>query len=171
MKVSTGKIVVVSFVAIGVLTFVGVLGTMLWAPNPAPKLAVAIDNAEVASSPFTRFRSMGLKVGTSCETVLVASSEAQRTQGLRDVTTLSPYAGMIFAFETNTTTRFTMANTVIPLEITFYDERGKPVGTERMEPCPGTDATCPTYGPSKEYRYALETENGKMLAGSISPCT
>ena len=66
--------------------------------------------------------------------------------------------------------RFTMADTKMPIDITFYDGNGKPLGTQQMVPCPGTDLTCPTYGPDRAYRYALETEQGKMLAGSLSTC-
>ena len=171
MKPTQGKVVVLVFVAIGAVTFVGVLASMLWGPKPAPKLAVAIDNAEVASSPYTRFRAMDISVGKTCKRVLVASSETQRNQGLRNVTDLDPYAGMLFAFETDTAAQFTMANTKIPLDITFYDAQGKALTTRQMVPCPGTDASCPTYGPDQYYRYALETEQGQMPAGALSPCS
>lgn len=171
VKSVTGKIVVLIFVALGLLTVAGVLLTMAYGPKKPSSLAIAIDNATVASSPFTKFRAMDLRIGKDCKPVLVASSEAQRTQGLREVMSLKPYKGMLFAFDADTSARFTMADTKMPIDITFYDGDGKPVGTERMVPCAGTDATCPLYGPDKAYRYALETEQGQMFSGAISTCS
>lgn len=171
MKSVTGKAVVLTFIAIGALTVLGVLATIAFGPEKPPALALAIDEATVASSPFTRFRAMPLKIGKGCKNVLVASNDVQRVQGLRGVTSTAPYAGMLFAFDGDTSGSFTMANTKMPIDITFYDGDGKPVGSAQMVPCPDTDATCPTYGPGRPYRYALETEQGQMPAGSLSPCS
>ncbi len=50
-----------------------------------------------------------------------------------------------------------MANTPMPLDITFFAANGDPVDQTRMAPCPdGTDATCPEYASKAHYRYALE---------------
>jgi uncharacterized membrane protein (UPF0127 family) len=171
VKLTTGKVVVLVFVALGVLTTIGVFVIRSLAPAPPPALAVKIDEATVASSPFTKFRAMKLDVGGECKPVLVASTGAQRTQGLRGVTGLGPYAGMLFAFEEDIDAGFIMANTLIPLDITFYDRNGQPVGDASMTPCPGTDATCPQYGPGRTYRYALEVPGGQGPSGAISPCS
>ena len=171
MKLTTGKVVVLVFVALGVLTTIGVFVIRSLAPAPPPALAVKIDEATVASSPFTKFRAMKLDIGGKCQPVLVASTEAQRVQGLRGVRDLGGYEGMLFAFEEDVEAGFVMANTLIPLDITFYDRNGKPVGSEQMEPCPGTDATCPQYGPGRAYRYALEVQGGQGPSGAISPCS
>ena len=159
------------FVVLGLLTAAGVFFVRSVAPAPAPSLAVKIDEATVASSPFTRFRTMELKVGETCKPVLVASTEAQRVQGLRGVTSFAPYEGMLFAYEADTTTPFVMADTLIALTVTFYDRAGEPVGTAEMVPCPATDAECPKYGPGRPFRYALETSGGQGPSGPISPCS
>lgn len=171
MKLTAGKVVVIVFVLLGLATIVGVFAVRTLTPSPAPILAVKIDEATVASSPFTRFRTMKLKVGGTCKPVLVASTASQRVQGLRGVTDLAPYQGMLFAYESDTTDEYVMANTLTPLDITFYDRAGKPVGSSSMVPCPGTDATCPKYGPGRPYRYALETMGGQGPSGPISPCS
>ena len=171
MKLTTGKLVVAFFVVLGVITVLGVLAIQIWGPTKQNALGSAVDNATVAASPFTKFRTMQLKIGKTCKPVLVASTEAQQNQGLRGVRSLAPYQGMLFAFPDDQRARFTMADTVIPLEITFYDAKGQPISTEHMVPCPGTDLTCPTYGPNQAYRYALETEQDKMPPGALSTCS
>jgi uncharacterized membrane protein (UPF0127 family) len=99
--------------------------------------------------------------------VLVASTDAQRVQGLRQVSSLAPFDGMLFVFEKSVSTSFTMADTLIPLSIGFYDEEGKPVGQLQMYPCTGSDGTCPTYQVGSPFRYALETELDRLPTGNL----
>jgi uncharacterized membrane protein (UPF0127 family) len=124
-----------------------------------------------APAPFTDFRAARVAVDGKCLNVLVATTDAQRSQGLRDVTKLAPYDGMIFVYAHDTDTHFTMANTKIPLDITWYASNGSPVDHTTMEPCPnGTDATCPEYASKHKYRYALERPAGAAGSGSIGAC-
>jgi uncharacterized membrane protein (UPF0127 family) len=123
-----------------------------------------------ARSPFAQFDEARVSVGARCVRVLVASTLAQRVQGLRDVRSLAPYDGMIFVFPSDTTARFTMANTPMPLDIGWYASDGAPVDRTQMTPCAGTDRTCPAYASKKKYRYALETPAGGLGAGAIGAC-
>jgi len=128
-------------------------------------------STSAAAAPFADFREARVAVGGKCVRVLVATSDAQRSQGLRDVTNLAPYDGMIFVYAHDTDTHFTMANTKIPLDITWYASDGTPVDHTTMQPCPnGTDATCPEYASKKHYRYALEQPAGAAGGGSLSGC-
>src|SRR5262249_13534962 len=112
-------------------------------------------------------------LGDRCLRVLVALTQGQRVQGLRDVTNLSPYDGMLFVFPRDNITQFTMAETPMPLDITFFEADGEPVNFQPMKPCPdGSDATCPPYSSDHEYRLALETPSGSQHpGGSLGPCT
>jgi len=125
-----------------------------------------------AGPPFAAFGEARVAVGAKCLRVLVASNPSQRTQGLRDVTALAPYAGMLFVNPSDTNARYTMANTPMPLAITFFSAKGDPVDTARMTPCPhGTDATCPEYESKTAYRYALERPAGSAAgSGSLGAC-
>jgi uncharacterized membrane protein (UPF0127 family) len=124
-----------------------------------------------ASAPFEAFSEAHVAVGTKCLRVLVASEPGQRTQGLRDVTSLSPYAGMLFVNPGTTNARYTMANTPMPLDITFFAASGAPVDSTQMTPCPaGSDATCPEYESKSAYRYALERPTGSSGSGSLGAC-
>ncbi|MFZ4514867.1 MAG: DUF192 domain-containing protein [Acidimicrobiia bacterium] len=171
MKWTSGRWVVVFFGALAILTVGGVLAIQVFGPDGRGPIPIAVDNASVASSPFTRFREMKLEVSKQCERVLVASNGIQREQGLRGVESLEPYAGMVFAFEDDSNAAFTMADTKIPLDIGFYDRNGKRIGNEAMVPCPGTDLTCPVYGPSSRYRFAYEVPAGKPLPTKLVTCS
>ncbi len=125
-----------------------------------------------AAAPFAEFDAAHVSVGSTCLHVLVALSETQRVQGLRDVQSLAPYDGMLFVNPGDTTARYTMANTPMPLDITFFAANGDPVDQTRMAPCPdGTDATCPEYASKEHYRYALERPVGSSSAsGALGGC-
>jgi uncharacterized membrane protein (UPF0127 family) len=127
---------------------------------------------EPAAAPFAEFMEARVALGKHCLRVLVASTETQRQQGLRDITKLAPYDGMLFVFPGNNAAQFTMAETPMPLDIAFFDAHGNPVSHRTMTPCPrGTDATCPVYSSDHKYRLALETPAGSQSAGgSIGPC-
>jgi uncharacterized membrane protein (UPF0127 family) len=53
--------------------------------------------------------------------VEVASTDAQRAEGLMNRRRLAPKAGMVFLFARPTRTQFWMKDTLIPLSIAFYD--------------------------------------------------
>ncbi len=125
-----------------------------------------------AAAPFAEFSEARVAVDSHCLRVLVASSASQRVQGLRDARSFAPYQGMLFVYPGDSTTRFTMAGTPTPLDITFFSARGVPVDRARMAPCPdGTDATCPEYASKARYRYALEQPAGSASAsGALGAC-
>jgi uncharacterized membrane protein (UPF0127 family) len=90
--------------------------------------------------------------------VLVADTPALRHQGLRGVTDLEAGRGMLFVFEDDSRAAFTMADTLIPLDIAFFAADGSLVDSFGMVPCPADP--CPTYQASGQYLYALEAPVG-----------
>ncbi len=126
-----------------------------------------------APAPFAEFDQASVAVGPRCLRVLVARSPAQRVQGLREVRSLSPYEGMLFVNPSDSTVRYTMADTPIPLDITFFAGDGTPVDSARMTPClDGSDATCPAYASRAPYRYALERPTGSTaVSGTLGACS
>ncbi len=125
-----------------------------------------------APAPLGEFDQTRVSVGSQCLRVLVALSPTQREQGLREVHSLAPYAGMLFVNPHDTSARYTMADTPTPLDITFFGESGVAVDRVRMAPCPlGSDATCPQYASKLPYRYALEQPTGSSSAtGNLGSC-
>ncbi len=120
---------------------------------------------------FVGFDEARVALGSKCMRVLVAATPALRNRGLRETRSLTPYEGMLFVFPGDTDARFTMAQTPLPLDITFFASTGAPVDTVHMKPCPGgTDATCPVYESRGRYRYALERVAGAAGSGNLGGC-
>jgi len=102
--------------------------------------------------------------------VEVASTDAQRAQGLMNRRRLAPDAGMVFLFPQPTRTQFWMKDTLIPLSIAFYDRRGRILRILAMAPCRA--AACPVYDAGVAFRGALEVNRGAfrrwgVRAGSV----
>jgi uncharacterized membrane protein (UPF0127 family) len=159
-----------------VVVFVLVL---LWGSNrPAnPTFADSSTTASTATGPASAEKRIG--VGASCLRVQVADTREKRSQGLRDRGDMDGYDGMIFEFPDvlpgpgmmdHAKTRFTMSNVKFALTIGFYDESGLRVDALDMEPCTGTDGTCPSYGAKGDFRTAIETPRGKLPDGPLTAC-
>lgn len=93
--------------------------------------------------------------------VYVAAEPDQRQRGLMDREELRDDAGMVFLFPGVATSSFYMFNTLIPLQIAFFDADGRVVSVLDMEPCESTDPSeCELYDPGAEYSGALEVNQG-----------
>ncbi|MEA2009483.1 MAG: DUF192 domain-containing protein [Actinomycetota bacterium] len=92
--------------------------------------------------------------------VAVADTPELRSQGLMGVTDLGGLDGMLFVFEESTDGGFWMKDTLIALDIAFFDADGVFVDGLAMEPCTGDP--CPVYRPSGTYRYAVEVPEGHL---------
>ncbi len=99
-----------------------------------------------------------ISVGGESWPVLVADTPALRHQGLRGVSDLDGRQGMLFVFAGDSGAAFTMEDTLIPLDIAFFDADGALVDRLTMVPCPGLP--CPTYSAAGSFRFALETPTG-----------
>jgi len=91
-------------------------------------------------------------------TVAIADTPTERSQGLRGISALGDLGGMLFVFDEETNTSFTMANTLMPIDIAFFDASGSLVDLLEMVPC--AEDPCPSYRAAASFRYALETESG-----------
>jgi len=83
----------------------------------------------------------------------LALTSAQQTRGLM-FRKQAPSDGMLFVFRRASVGGFWMKNTLVPLEIVFFDTRGRAVRRFLMTPC--RKDPCHIYDPVKQYRYALE---------------
>jgi uncharacterized membrane protein (UPF0127 family) len=92
-------------------------------------------------------------------TVAVASTSETRSRGLRGVTDLGDLDGMIFVWGGETvTSTFTMADTLIALDISFFDAEGRFVDGFTMSPC--KTSNCPPYAAAGPFAYAIEVPAG-----------
>jgi len=97
-------------------------------------------------------------VGGQAWNVAVADDAGERSQGLMGVEDLGDLDGMLFVYATDTDTSFWMKNTLIPLDVAFFDAAGGLVDLVHMEPCAGDP--CSIYRAAGLYRYALEVPAG-----------
>ena len=93
-------------------------------------------------------------------TVAVAATREERSQGLMNVTDLGEVDGMLFVFEADSEGGFWMKDTLIPLDIAFFDAGGSLVDVLSMVPC--REDPCPIYTPAGAYRFALEAVPGRL---------
>jgi uncharacterized membrane protein (UPF0127 family) len=93
--------------------------------------------------------------------VALAATPEARSQGLRAVDDLGDLDGMLFTWGGDTvSSSFTMADTVIPLDIDFFAVDGSHVAGFGMVPCRTAD--CPSYSAGSPFAYALETPAGRL---------
>ena len=98
--------------------------------------------------------------------VEVADTEAARERGLMYREHMDDDAGMLFLFPDAAPLNFWMKNTLIPLDILFFDAEWNLVSTATMTPCVADPcALYPSEGPAK---YALEVNAGFLKSNGIA---
>lgn len=92
----------------------------------------------------------------------IADSPGLRAIGLMGVDDLGDLDGMLFFWRHEASGGFWMKDTLIPLDIVWFDVGGAVVGRASMVPC--TQGPCPTYKPDGDvdYRYAIEASPGDL---------
>ena len=167
--------VAVALVAVGaaavVVGAVKLLSDSDSAAGGTGSIATAVANAGPASDPFPELTALRLAVGGRCIRMVVADSLDERVAGLRQRSDVGGYDGMLFVFDAATDVGFTMSTVPVPLDIGFYDARGKLVSAQHMKPCAKVEDECPVYRSDEPFTYALETMKGKLPGGGISTCT
>ncbi len=92
--------------------------------------------------------------------VAVAETSEQHARGLMGVEDLGELDGMLFIFLPPRSVSFWMKDTVIPLDAGYFDATGKLFQIVEMVPCETEE--CPSFGSSREVRWALEVPAGSL---------
>lgn len=111
-----------------------------------------------------QFPSTRLNVGIHLIKAEVASTEAQREQGLMFRKKMEANEGMVFVFDDRAQVCMWMKNTLLPLSVAFIDDEGKIVNIEDMQP-----QTLDSHCGKKPVRYALEMNLGWFKQKNIKP--
>jgi len=88
----------------------------------------------------------------------IADEPSEHERGLMGRTVLPEGTGMLFVFGEERTLSFWMKNTLIPLDIIFFDADGAFVSGMTMTPC--EEDPCPVYASSEPASMALEVPSG-----------
>jgi uncharacterized membrane protein (UPF0127 family) len=133
-------------------------------------LRLALLAVALAALPAAALGSAGLERGTATIAtrsggsvvlrVEIARTRPERRQGLMGRRSLPARAGMVFAYPQDVRGGFWMKGTLIPLDVAFYDARGKILRILTMTPCRAEP--CRVYEPGLAYRAALEVNAGSF---------
>lgn len=97
--------------------------------------------------------------------VEVAETDVERQQGLMHRSTLPEGRGMLFLFDAPRELSFWMKNTLIPLEILYFDAHGDFVSRQSMVPCEADPCrNYPSFGASQ---YALEVGSTDPISEGV----
>lgn len=145
----------------GQATSVGATAPEVATTQPTTTTTVApIDEGDLVG-----WELVSVSVGEEILLVAVADDPDERAQGLMGVEDFGDLDGMLFVFPEESFAGFGMKDTLVPLDIAFFDQEGILVDALTMEPCE-TDP-CPVYLASGSFAWALETPAGSL--GDPSP--
>jgi len=105
-----------------------------------------------------------LSIGKHKITAEVASTDAQRSQGLMHRRMLPENRGMLFVFPEVAMHGMWMMNTYLPLSVAFLDVNGAIINIADMQP-----HTRDTHDTVKPAKYALETNQGWFKKRGVKP--
>ncbi len=93
--------------------------------------------------------------------VELANTENTRALGLMYREQMAADEGMLFVFPDAQVRAFWMKNTLIPLDILYFDQNKKLVSiSENTPPCRNTTTRCPNYPSTMPAKYVLEINAG-----------
>lgn len=101
-----------------------------------------------------------VQVGERRLLLAIADNPSLRSQGLQGVTDLGDLDGMLFLWH-HDGDAFWMKDTLIPLDIVWFNEDGTYKDRASMLPC--VQDPCPTYAPENlDFRFAIEAPLGTL---------
>ena len=120
----------------------------------------------VAAQQSQGFPVVTLNAGIHLIKAEVASTEAQREQGLMFRKQMAPNEGMVFVFDAPAGVCMWMKNTLIPLSVAFLDQKGAIINIEEMKA-----QTLDSHCAQKAAFYALEMNQGWFKQKHLKPGT
>ena len=124
-----------------------------------PAFSAALGCAACAATPAAPPVTPSVLLHDHRFTVEVANTPAEQAHGLMDRTKMTADHGMLFVFQDSEPRTFWMKDTLIPLDILFFDDAHRLVTIlQNVPPCKANP--CPVYPSGKPARYVLELNAG-----------
>lgn len=102
-----------------------------------------------------------VEIGGKRFTVELALDDASREKGLMYRASMPADRGMLFVHDYTGWLGYWMKNTLLPLDILYFDEQRRLVTQQRnVPPCRSTGNDCPTYPSYAPARFVLELNAG-----------
>ena len=114
--------------------------------------------SQIDTGDISGFEIVTAHLGDRSLRLALADTPALRSRGLMGVTSMGDLDGMLFAWDSPVQVSFWMKDTLIPLDIGFFDESGSLFLVVSMVPCEADP--CPSYPAGAPVRYALEALPG-----------
>lgn len=92
--------------------------------------------------------------------VALADEERERKRGLTGIRDFGGFDGMLFAWDEEVTTGFWTKDTLVALDLFFFDGNGALVDQTTLEPC--VSEPCPYFVADSLFRWALEAPAGTL---------
>jgi len=130
--------------------------------------ALALSLLVSCSSSHTGLTELTLSSGKRSITlwVEIADDPPEHAQGLMGRKELPKDQGMLFIFPESQPLSFWMKNTLIPLDVLFFDARGNFLNVQTMDPCKADP--CQGYSSAGSAKYALEVEAGFVAREGVT---
>lgn len=124
-----------------------------------PVFSAALACAACAAAPVAPSTAPSVTLQDHRFTVEVANTPTEQAHGLMDRTAMAADHGMLFVFQDSEPRTFWMKDTLIPLDILFFDDAHRLVTILKdVPPCKADP--CPVYPSGKPARYVLELNAG-----------